>query len=310
MTIRHLRIFLAVCQEKNITAASKRLYISQPAVSLAVKELESYYGVRLLDRFPHRLYLTDAGQSLYQYAMHIVSLFDEMETSLKSRHSSGNLRIGSSLTIGTSLLPGYLKQFSALFPGVKPHVAINSSDIIERMILENELDLALIEGIVHSPDILSEPFQEDELIPVCHPSHPLLQKSEVSLSDLTGESFLMREKNSGTREIVESALLVHEFIPNTLWESTSTPAIIVGVAQGIGISVLPLDLVRGDLNTGRICRFSIQGVRFPRQLHIIRHKSKYLNAPAEGFLTLVRRPSNDLIKHSSSCDDPDCQFRH
>lgn len=288
MTIRHLRIFLTVCQEKNITAAAKKLYISQPAVSLAVKELESFYGVRLLDRFPHRLYLTDAGVNLYQYASHIISLFDEMEESMKNRTASGSLRIGCSLTVGNALLPGYLKRFSPLFPDVKPRITINSSDLIERMILENELDLALIEGIVHSPDIISEVFAEDELVPICSSAHPLCAKQEAELADLAGEYFLMREKNSGTREIVESALLVHEFIPNTLWESTSTPAIIGGVAEGIGISVLPPALVQEALGKGLICRFTLKDVRFRRQLHIIRHKSKYLNTAAEGFLTVVR----------------------
>ena len=287
MTIRHLRIFLTVCKERNLTAAARILYISQPAVSLALKELERCYGVRLLERFPHRLSLTDAGENLYRNALHIVSLFDEMEDSMKNRSARGSLRIGCSLSIGSSLLPGYLHRYSALFPDVRPYVMINSSDILERMILSNDLDLALIEGMVHSDDILSEPFGEDELVPVCHPQHPLLRQSPVPLLTLEREFFLMREKNSGTREIVESTLLIHNFIPRTLWESTSTDAIINGVAEGIGISILPGTLIREALARGRIASFAIEGVTLKRQLRIIRHKSKYLTAPAEGFLSLL-----------------------
>ena len=287
MTIRHLRIFLTVCKERNLTTAARALYISQPAVSLAVKELERCYGVRLLERCPHRLSLTDAGKSLYRYALHIVSLFDEMEDSMKKQSACGSLRIGCSLSIGSSLLPGYLHQYSALFPDVRPHVIINSSDILERMILSNDLDLALIEGMVHSDDILSEPFGEDELIPVCHPRHTFLKQSPVPLSALEPEYFLMREKNSGTREIVESTLLIHNFIPRTLWESTSADAIVNGVAEGIGISILPGTLVREALASGRIARFEIEDVILKRQLRVIRHRSKYLTALAEGFLSLL-----------------------
>lgn len=110
MTLRHLRIFVAVCETGSMTAAASQLFIAQPSISLAVSEMEEYYGVKLFDRISRKLYLTENGRRALQYARHIIDLLDEMEQGVKDLDTVGQLRVGTSITIGTYLLPHYVRQ--------------------------------------------------------------------------------------------------------------------------------------------------------------------------------------------------------
>ena len=286
MTLRHMKIFVSVCKENSITLAARKLYISQPAVSNAIKELEDYYDIPLFDRISKKLYLTEAGKKIYTYALHISSLFEELETTIKNSDTSGTLNIGASITIGTHFMPDFIKKSSLMHPDVQIFVTIDSSDIIEQMILDNKLDFALIEGVIHSENIISKDFIKDELIVICDLENPLLKKETVSVNDLSTQNFLMRERNSGTRELAESILLLHNISLTPLWESSSTEAIINGVSKGIGISILPLQLVQESIKRNQINRLEITGLEFNRQYHIIYHKNKYLTGAALAFIKL------------------------
>ena len=151
MTLRHLEIFCAVCAQGSFTRAAEKLNMAQPAVSAAVRELEEYYGVKLFDRISRRLYLTEAGKRFQQYASHVASLFDDMEKEMRDWEALGVLRIGASITIGSWLLPGYVKRFSKKYPGMDVRVSVEQSERLEKRLLNNELDFALMEGVVHEP---------------------------------------------------------------------------------------------------------------------------------------------------------------
>lgn len=292
MTLRHLKIFAVVCQENSISLAAKKLYISQPAVSNTIKELETYYGTPLFDRISRKLYLTQTGNVVYQYAIHITSLFQELEESVKNPLAPGfSLNIGSSITIGTHLMPEYICRFSEQYPDIPVYVTIDSSDVIEHKILNNELDFGLIEGFIHSDHLISHEFVQDELTVICSPENPLIHQEHLTVSALSGQNFLMREKNSGTRELAESILSLHGIFLQPLWESSSTEAIINGVAKNIGISILPLQLVQEPLRQNKIIRLKINDLSFDRQYHIIYHKNKFLSPAALAFMKLCHLPS-------------------
>ena len=147
MTIRHLKIFLAVCDGGcNTTRAAEALTMAQPAVSLALKELEQYYGVVLFDRVGRHLQITAAGKRLWEYASHITSLFDDMEKGMRDWDTFGILRVGASITIGSQFLPNYVKAFYARHPGTEIRAVIEPSDRLEAQILSSDLDLALKVG--------------------------------------------------------------------------------------------------------------------------------------------------------------------
>ena len=151
MTIRHIRIFLGVCENGcNATRAAEALHMSQPAVSLAVRELEQYYGVTLFDRMGRRLKLTEAGARFRDYALHIARLFDDMEKGMRDWDAFGLIRVGASVTIGAQFLPNYVRAFYDRWPGRSVRAVVAPSEQLERSVMDDELDLALIEGVAHS----------------------------------------------------------------------------------------------------------------------------------------------------------------
>ncbi|MGW8114023.1 LysR substrate-binding domain-containing protein [Caproicibacterium sp. NSD3] len=292
MTLRHMKIFVTVCRCKSATAAAEKLGIAQPAVSLAIKELEQYYGVSLFDRISHRLYITDEGKRLFEYACKIVLLFDEAESDIRDWDSFGILRIGSSITIGTCLLPNYVARFHSKYPKTKVLATIDNSAEIEKKILDNQLDFALIEGNVHSDSIVRYPFLKDELILVCGAKDKTFPY-EVSVEQFGKLPFLLREKGSGTRELFDSTLLTKGITITPDWESISTEAIINAVSCGLGVSVLPLKLVEHDLSQKILKQIHIRDLTFERYFYLIHHKDKHLSKSILAFWEL-----NDLRPYS------------
>ena len=198
MTLRHIRIFLAVCENgNNTTRAARALYLAQPAVSRAVAELEEYYGVRLFDRIGRRLYLTEAGRRMWEYAVHICGLFDDLEKGLRGWDEQGVLRVGASITIGSQFLPGYVDAFRAAHPGVDVRVWVGPSEQLEEKLLHNTLDVALMEGPVHGSALTAEEYMADTLAVVCAPGRPFTQgQTANSAWCTTGINFLRRQRGN------------------------------------------------------------------------------------------------------------------
>ncbi len=289
MTIRHLKIFLAVCESNfNTTKAADRMHMTQPAVSLAVRELEQYYGVALFDRIGRRLQITEGGQKLREYSLHIVSMFNDMEKSLRNWDSFGLLRVGASITIGSQFLPGYVKAFSALCPDTKVRAIVCPSKQLEQKILNNELDFALIEGICHFPEFICEEYMEDELTVICPPAGGFCHGQEISASEFRQQNFLLREEGSGTREVFDRAVAQAGFSVTPIWEATSTAALVNAVANGLGIAVLPHRMVADALKQGQVLAIRVKGLDFQRKFHIIYHNKKFLTSSAKTFLALCR----------------------
>lgn len=288
MTLRHLKIFVAVCDCKTVTAAAQKLYLAQPAVSLAVAELEEYYGVRLFDRLSRRLYLTGAGERFLDYARHITALFEELETGIKSWESAGPLRVGSSMTIGARFMPQAVRAFAELHPQVAVHLTVENSQNVERKVVENQLDFAFIEGSPHFEQLLCEPFERDEMVLLCSGADPLAGREELLPEELPTLPFLLREKGSGTRDLFDSALAARELVIQPIWESGSVEALISAAEAGIGVTILPRRMAQQAVEAGRLAIIPIKGLTFGRDLQIIHHRSKYLTQPALDFLALCR----------------------
>lgn len=288
MTLRHMKIFVTVYQNKGITNASQVLHLAQPSVSLAIRELEDYYGVHLFERIGRRIYPTECGKDFYGYALHIVSLFDEIEKKVRNWDTIGTLRIGTSVTIGTHLLPGIINQASAAFPGLTIEAVINNSATIEDHILDNTIDIGLIETRPEHPEILFEPFMKDTLCAIVPPNHPLGNRKQISLTELTAYPFLMREKGSAGREILDARFALEQLSVHPLWESSSTQAIVKGVAAGIGVAILPYLLVEQDIKDGIITMLPVTPP-LKRDFNIIYHKSKYLTANMTAFMGTCKK---------------------
>ena len=289
MTLRHLKIFLAVCEcDCNVTRAAERLYLAQPAVSVALRELEEHYGVRLFDRLSRRLSLTGAGARFREYAVHIASLFDELEQGLRDGDAFGLLRVGASVTIGSQLLPGYVEAFHARRPEVDMRVQVAPSELLEQKLLINELDLALIEGVVHEPSLIYEDYMEDSLTVVCPADGAFRQGERIPLDVFCKQRFLLRERGSGTREEFESTMQAAGLSIEPVWEATSTTALVNAVIHGLGVAVLPRRMVRGPVERGLVAAVTVEGLEFKRRFRIVYHKNKFLTNSAREFLDLCR----------------------
>ena len=289
MTIRHMIIFRTVCENGfNSTKAAEVLHMTQPAVSLAIKELEQYYGVHLFDRIGRRLQITDAGKHFLQYAIHISDLFSDMETGLRDWDSKGILRIGASITIGSQFLPRYVKAFTEICPGIDVRVTVDQSERLEQKIMANVLDCALIEGIAHDSNIVSEAYMEDHLSVICSRDKGWKQGQVVSIEDFQRQRFLLREIGSGTREVFDRVVEQAGIHITPVWEAMSTTALVNAVINGLGIAVLPHRMILPALRQGLVCTVKVEGLSFSRNFHIIYHKDKFLTASAKRFINLCR----------------------
>ena len=288
MTIRHMRIFAEVYRTENVTQAAGQLHMTQPAVSRAIQELEQYYGVQLFERMNRRLYVTEAARSFYGHAMHILETFDLMEQELRDWEELGKLRIGSSISIGSRILPGLITEFNKMYPKIKVSVLISNSQAVQQAVVRNDLDLGLVEGSVTEEDLCAEAFQRDKLLLIMHREHPLLEKEKIRLEDLQEYDLLLREPGSAVRDYLDHLFAVHEMSVTPLWESTSTQALLGAVQKGIGISILPEMLVRDALDAGEICSAPLFGESLIRDHHLVRHKNKFLTPALEDFMQLCR----------------------
>lgn len=287
MTIRHLRIFAAVCEAGSVTKAAERLYMSQPAVSLAIKELEENYGVRLFERMPRKIRITDDGQRVLEYAIHIVELFGDMERAVKNPDMAGEIRVGSSLTIGARLMPGYVKELSAKYPGIRVRVRVDNSDTIVNMVREGKLDMGLIEGTTNDDVLTCISFMADRLIAICPREHKFAAMQEVVLEEFLSQPLLLRERGSGTRELFQSAVTLKGGQVDPEWESISTTAILRAVEMCCGVSVLPEKLAADSIIAGRICPVKLKDVQLSRHFNIIYHRKKYLSTAMATLMEIV-----------------------
>lgn len=288
MTLRHLGIFVAVYQNQSITKAAVQLHLAQPSVSLAIRELEQYYGIRLFDRMARRIYPTETGNRFYEYALHIVSLFDEMEKSVRDWEDSDRLRIGASVTVGSFLLSFLIKEYKKLHPDIRISVVVKNAEAIEQYALDNQVDFGLIAGTVTNPKLCREAFFSDRMCLIAAPGHPLSRLGSVTLQMLGGCDLLLRESGSAVREITDSLFHSHGLSITPAWESVSTEALIRAAADGLGVSILPYTLVKEDLLQKKIVELPLCVPELSRPFYLVHHQNKFLSPAAKDFFSLCK----------------------
>lgn len=284
MTLRHLKIFVYVCDAGNMTAAAEKLYIAQPSVSQAISELEKYYHVKLFERLGRKLFITQAGQKLLTYARHIVNLAIETEEVMRESHHHSMIRVGASVTVGTCILHEIVRQFCEKNPQIKIISSVNNTTVIEGMLLADQLDLGLVEGKIHSQGIVSKPFMEDDLVLVTALNHPLAANRKVQLLDLENMDFIIREEGSGTRELFEVVMASRGLNWQIAGVYNNAETIKNAVAADLGISVMSRLAVQKESNRQELKIVEIEGLCFQRQFIIVHHKNKYIVPAMDSFM--------------------------
>ena len=244
MTIRHLKIFIAVAETGSMSVAANRLYLTQPTVSQTIRDLEDHYQVQLFERSHKKLFITQEGKQLLNLALMTVGNFDNLELSMRRFQERMPLRVGSSLTVGTCLMSSVISDLEKSHPEMDIYSFVSNTEEIEQKLLRRELDVA--EGIIESPELICVPIVEDSLVLVCGKTHEFYQKDTVYASELEGRRFAMREKGSGTRKLFEQYLSAHDIHIQTVWEANCPRTIMNAVIYNNVLAVISQRLVKHE----------------------------------------------------------------
>ncbi|MDD7911050.1 LysR substrate-binding domain-containing protein [Pseudovibrio exalbescens] len=294
VTLKQIKVFLAVAQEQSVTSAAERLHLSKPAVSTALSEMERLLDKRLFDRLNNRLHLNAQGRRLLPLASELLVRSEEIEGLLSDVDPlAGALSIGGSHTIGNHVLPYLLGHFRAETGHKKQTLEIANTSQIVTMLLGFELDLAFVEGRVDEPDLVLEPWHEDEMVVLCAPDNPLNSKRIKDFGELNASDWLLREPGSGTREFFLQNLAPKMPKWHCSFELNSHEAIINAVTANLGYACLSKLSTSHALEEGRVCQIHVPG-EMHRQYWLLYHQQKYMGSLQSLFLDFSRNWSFEI----------------
>ncbi|BDR33455.1 LysR substrate-binding domain-containing protein [Photobacterium damselae] len=275
IALKQLNVFVTVAQERTITAAAEKLFLSKPAVSMALSELEKQLDHKLFDRNNNRLIINEQGKRLLPLADELLARSHAIEQ-LFDQDSivTGKIRIGSSDTVGNQVTPFLLRDFRQHTDHKEQSLFISNTAQICQKLCEFELDVGLVEGNVQDPELEVIPWLEDEMVIACHPNHPLAQQDHVTLADLENYDWVLRETGSGTREFFLNRVAPRLNKWRPAFELNTTEAIINCIAADLGITCISKRAVKYAEMDYRVHTLSLP-LDMHRQYWLLFHKEKY-----------------------------------
>ena len=292
MADRRLQVFYTVAKQLSFTKAAEQLYMTQPAVTFQVKQLEEHFSTRLFERNHGKITLTPAGRLVLEYAERILGLSEELEKRVAEMTGavSGPLLLGASTTVAEFILPQILGEFKARYPQVQAHMSVANSETIENGVADHAFDMGLIESPAHLANVQIETVCEDELVLICAPRHRLAGAKSATPQEILGEPFVSREAGSGTREFTDQYLRGCKVSPddlNIVMELGSPEAIKGVVETGVGVAIISRTRVAKERKLGLL-------VSVPLEPRLIRSFS--LVYPKEKFRSRLLTTFSDFAK--------------
>ncbi|MGF1871403.1 LysR family transcriptional regulator [Photobacterium indicum] len=289
IALKQLKVFVTVAQERTITAAADKLFLSKPAVSMALSELEKQLDHKLFDRNNNRLIINEQGKRLLPLADELLSRSHSIENLFdQTGPVTGNLKIGSSDTVGNQITPFLLRDFRESSQHYDQSLFISNTAHICHKLSEFELDIGLVEGKVQQNDLVTEPWLDDEMVVVCHPSHPLTLINNLRLVDLENSEWVLREPGSGTREFFLNRISPRLEKWHQAFELNTTEAIINCVAANLGITCLSKLAIQHAVNDNRLVILELP-LDMRRQYWLLFHKEKYQSPLLKLFLNFCQK---------------------
>jgi DNA-binding transcriptional LysR family regulator len=298
MADRRLQVFHAVAKHLSFTRAADALFMTQPAVTFQIKQLEEQYGTRLFERRHGGISLTPAGDLVLSFAEKILALSDEMETRLAEMTGEmrGPLLVGASTTIAEFMLPRVLGEFNAAYPQVRARLIVANSESIEGRVAEHTLDVGLIEVPAKLAGLTSQICCEDELQVICAPDYPLADMKSVTPKVLAEYEFISREPGSGTREITDAYFSKHKVPPETLktqMELGSPEALKGVVSTGLGFAIVSKAVVDKETQLGELLAIPLNPP-LKRSLHLIFQQDRFQSRLTSTFIEFTRRKLKEM----------------
>jgi DNA-binding transcriptional LysR family regulator len=298
ITLRQLEIFIAVAETAQVTKASKKLFVTQSAVSMALAELENQLGGSLFDRHGRSLLLNARGRYLLPLAKDITTQVSNVETIMSERNDklSGHIEVIASLSLGNYILPYLIGAFKRIHPRVHINMLVYNTQYAERMVADGSMDIGFVEGKVSHEEITIRPWFMDELVVLAGPSDPLAHNKYFDVkTDLKNAKWIMREQGSGTAAIFLERMKDYIDDIHIVMEMGHPEAVKRAVESGVGIACLSSLTVCREVENGWLKSLNVDGVDMTRQLQIIHRKDKVMTDAMLEFL--------DFCDVMSTCDD-------
>ena len=286
MTLRHLKIFVAVCEHGSTTKASKALYIVQPTISHSILELEEYYNVKLFDRINQRLVLTDIGKDLLVKAKEILSGFEDFESLATFHEQTSIVKIGAALTLGQTLIPRYLQLVEKNNLSIQPQVIVRPSTALELELEQGNLDFAVIGGDVLSPYLNTIPLSSDRFVAVALADYDI--PKTLTFEELVKYPLLLRERGSSSRDFIDKIAIEKGLQIRTKMDSSNNQALIAAVYSSLGVSFLPESYAGGHIARGKFKEIKIKDISSTRTNYLVIHKNKKLNQLQQQAFDLIK----------------------
>lgn len=291
MTIRHLKIFITVATYGKMRKAAEALFISQPAVSQSIKELEAYYNIKLFERLTQKLCLTVEGTKLLNHARYIVDSFDNLDLMMKEQAAFPRLRIGGSVSVGTYLLNDIMDEMEYTVKDLEFKVIVDNTSTIEELIKTNQLDVAIVEGAISCDELIQIPIYKDELVIIVGKGHPFYQKERATLDELKNEIWIAREEGSMNRNQYEQLLAEKNYSTKHKWICSNTETIKQTVSRGRGLAIISKLLIQKELSEGLLRILPIDDLHVMRDINLIYHKDKFISPTLKTFIEVCNHLS-------------------
>jgi len=294
MEIKKLEAFCKVVELKSFTLAANAVFLTQPTVTLHVRDLEQELGQRLIDRLGRKVEPTPVGRIFYNYAAKILKMRTKAVEAVEQYvgNLTGRIMIGSGTIPGTYILPGMISRFNLIYSAIKTTLIINSSRSIADMVLNNNLELGVIGAKWKENSLHWVSMFTDELVLAVSPENPWAQKKAISLKDIITQPFIFREPGSGTRRVVAQFLESKGYKEADLHEVAeigSTVAVKEMIKAGIGVSIISRRALLDDIETGRLTAVSVQGFKLQRPFYMIQRKNRELTPVAGTFQDYLQK---------------------
>ncbi|WP_250278244.1 LysR family transcriptional regulator [[Clostridium] colinum] len=299
ITIKHLIIFKEVARVKSMSKAAENLYISQPSISQKIQEIESYYNVKLFQRYSKSLGISQEGQLFLEHANRVLNEIEELDKTFFNNKENITLRIGTTLTVGTTIAPKLFKDIKEKYNNLNLSVYVDNTQSIESLILENQLDIGIIEGDIHNENIIQEDFIDDKIALICSSSHPFSKYKTITPDKLANMPFIVREKGSATRSKLEKYMIFYKVPYHITWQCHSWESVKEAVLHNHGLTLISINLIEKELEEGLLHIVNVEGCNWDTTFSICYHKNKAWNQNLEIFKNYILNIKNYTSKEQN-----------
>lgn len=289
MNLRQLRIFQSVCETENITKTAQLLFMTQPAVSHAIRNIEEAVGYQLFDRIGKRIHVNEMGKCFLERVDQVLMSYELLQDAIPQLEYEAELRIGSSITIANDWLPSLIRIYQTQYPQTPLQISVDRAKVVLEKLTAHEIDIAFVEGVITDPAFVKIPVSSYALLFVCANSHPLASKKIIEWSDIPDQQWLLREKGSAVRDTFDSAMHLHQLSIRPLWTSVNSQALLQAVKQNLGITILPEILLEKEMERDKLTVLTLKDTILHNENHILYRKDSFLSKPMQELMKITQR---------------------